>query len=109
MPTTTVDSTITCVRGSSFNATINWTSGGTAVNLTGYTGRLQVRSSSGAVFGTFDLTIVDGVFNLALTPAQTRLIPVGMHVWGMEFTSSGGQVTPVGPAYQFRSLPEAVK
>lgn len=109
MSTTTVDSTITCVRGQTFGAAFNWTSGGEAVDVTGYTGRFQVRSSSGAILGTFDLVIVEGVFNLTLTPTQTRSIPVGMHFWGLEFTSGGGQVTSVGPSYQFRSLPEAVR
>ena len=108
MPTTT-NSTITCVRGQSLSAVLNWTAGGTPVDVTGYTGRFQVRTTANAVLGTFDLVIVDGVFTLSLTPAQTRSISTGSHVWGVEFTSGGGQVTSTTPSNPFLSLPEAVR
>jgi len=68
----------------------------TYVNLTGMTGRAQIRASKDAtaVLSTFTVAILDqtvapgGVY-ITLTPAQTAAIPLSGGVWDVELRNTG--------------------
>lgn len=72
------------------------TDAGAVFDLTGYTLRSQVRSSSGALVGTLTVTIVSaalGTYTLGAPAATTALWPTGQHLCDVEYVSAGGIVT----------------
>jgi hypothetical protein len=94
---------MSCYQGASFDYTLTWQTGGTPVNLSGYTARMQVRdgydggsaivsitSGTGITLGGTAGTIV-----VALTATQTAAIdatPSGQYVYDLELVS-GATVT----------------
>lgn len=94
---------MSCYQGASWDYTLTWQTGGTPVNLSGYTGRMQVRdgydggsaivslvSGTGVTLGGTAGTIL-----LELTAAQTAAIdatPSGQYVYDLELVS-GATVT----------------
>jgi hypothetical protein len=83
--------------GASFDRTIGWTSGGSAVNLTGSTARLQARTSYSDANTTLSLTTpsaclsisnaTGGVIAINLDPATTANLPDG--VYDLEVVTGG--------------------
>ncbi len=93
----------TCSKGSTFVRVLTWRdSGGSLVNLTGYTARLTIRSgyhststqlldltqASGLTLGG-----VAGTITWALTSTQTGTLPVGVVYYDLKLTSGAGDVT----------------
>lgn len=76
-------------------------SGGTAINLTGYTAALQIRDTYAdsttdlALTSTSGITITGATGTLAVraTATQTAAIAAGNYVYDLEITSSGAIVT----------------
>jgi len=76
-------------------------SGGTAINLTGYTAALQIRDTYAdsttdlALTSTSGITITGATGTLAIhaTAAQTAAIAAGNYVYDLEITSAGAIVT----------------
>lgn len=67
------------------------------MNLTGYTGKAQVRETIAAPTpaAEFAVTVLDqvatpGGVKIALTAAETAAIPVKAHVWDLQLTSGAG-------------------
>ena len=86
--------------GASFNRTLTWTSNGTAVNLTGSSARMMVRTSYSDSNTTLSLitpsaclsisNATGGVISLALDAATTANLVNG--VYDLEVLFSGGAV-----------------
>jgi len=89
-------------QGSDYATTITYTNdAGNAVNLTGYTSRMQVRKFAGSAtpFLTFTntsgmtITGASGVIDVAITAAALSTIPPGSYVYDLEIISGAGAVT----------------
>jgi hypothetical protein len=92
---------LTVEQGTTFSQTLTWKIDGTAVNLTGYTARMQARddvTSSATILSltqSAGLTLggVAGTIIIALTATQTAALVAGNYVYDLELASSGGVVT----------------
>ena len=89
----------TLEQGSTFSRQITVQEDGTALNLTGYTARMQMRSThdSSTIALTYTSTIAspasNGIVNLSATATQSAAIEEGIYVYDLEIESSGGVVT----------------
>ena len=89
----------TLEQGSTFSRQITVQEDGTALNLTGYTARMQMRSThdSSTIALTYTSTIAspasNGIVNLSATASQSAAIEEGIYVYDLEIESSGGVVT----------------
>ena len=89
----------TLEQGSTFSRQITVQENSTALNLTGYTARMQMRSThdSSTIALTYTSTIAspasNGKINLSATATQTAAIEEGIYVYDLEIESSGGVVT----------------
>ena len=94
---------MSCYQGASFDYTLTWLSDGAPVNLTGYTGRMQVRDGYDAGSAIVSLTSGTGItlggtagtILVELTATQTAEIdatPSGQYVYDLELVS-GATVT----------------
>lgn len=94
---------ITIEQGATWNLELTWKIGGTAVNLTGYSARMQVRvdvddsetilslTSSGGAGITLGGAL--GTITLSQTATQTAALATGEYVYDLELQSMGGTVT----------------
>jgi hypothetical protein len=93
-------------QGASWDYTLTWQTGGTAVNLTGYDARMQVRETYDATLPVLSLTAGTGItlggtagtIVLEATATQTAAIdatPPGpqQYVYDLELVSGAGIVT----------------
>lgn len=91
----------TIEQGATFNLLMTWKIDGTAVNLTGYTARLQARVDVDETDTILSLTTgagitlggVAGTITLDQTATQTAALLTGEYVYDLELQSSGGIVT----------------
>jgi hypothetical protein len=91
----------TIEQGATFNLLMTWKIDNVAVNLTGYTARLQARIDVDETDTILSLTTGAGItlggaagtINLDQTATQTALLPKGEYVYDLELQSSGGIVT----------------
>ena len=93
-----------CRIGATFSRQITWESGGTPVPLTGYTGKMQVRSDDDSAtvvvtFTTSDTTMtlggVAGTITLLLSAATTAALAAGVYVYDLILTAGTGEVYPI--------------
>lgn len=107
---------ITIEQGTDWQQVLTWRINSVAVNLAGYTARLQIRhvassptilalltttvssssSSSGSptpAIGTITLGGAAGTITMDLPAGQASLLPVGSHVYDLELISQAGKVT----------------
>ncbi len=91
--------------GATFSVTLTWETGSTpaAVDLTGYTAAMDIRSGEG---GTLLLTLstsnsritlggAAGTIALTITAADTAALTEGLYEYDLLLTSGGGVVTPL--------------
>jgi len=91
----------TIEQGATFNLLMTWKIDNVAVNLTGYTARLQARIDVDEIDTILSLTTGAGItlggaagtISLDQTATQTALLPKGEYVYDLELQSSGGIVT----------------
>ena len=94
----------TIYQGASFDRTFTWQTGtpATNVNLTGYTGRMQIRQAVGSPTSVLDITTTNGRMALGgsagtvaitITAADTTTLTPGQFVYDLELVSAGGEVT----------------
>ena len=91
----------TIEQGATFNLLMTWKIDNVAVNLTGYTARLQARIDVDETETILSLTTGAGItlggaagtITLDQTATQTALLPKGEYVYDLELQSSGGIVT----------------
>lgn len=92
---------ITAWQGADYDKTFTVTQGGTALNWTGYTARMQVREAADATATLLSLTSGSGItlggtagtVAITITAAQSAAIPSGAYAYDLELVSSGLQVT----------------
>jgi hypothetical protein len=94
---------LTIDQGTTWNCVLTWKINGTAVNLTGYSARLQARQhfSSGTTVLALTSTPADGItlggvagtITLSLTATQTAALPALLCVYDLELVSPSGEVT----------------
>jgi hypothetical protein len=89
-------------QGATFSRVIRWKADNANVNLTGYTARMQLRTSAEAIATLEDLTTENGgitlggtagTITLSLTATETAALPATRAVYDLELISSGGVVT----------------
>jgi len=92
---------ITVWQGADYDKTFTATQGGTAINWTGYTARMQVRDSSDATATLLSLSNGSGItlggtagtIAVAITSTQSAAISAGAYAYDLELVSSGNIVT----------------
>jgi hypothetical protein len=91
----------TIEQGATFNLLMTWKIDNVAVNLTGYTARLQARIDVDETDTILSLTTGAGItlggaagtITLDQTATQTAVLPKGEYVYDLELQTSGGTVT----------------
>jgi hypothetical protein len=91
----------TIEQGATFNLLMTWKIDDVAVNLTGYTARLQARVDVEDTETVLSLTTGSGItlggalgtISLDRTATQTAVLPTGEFVYDLELQSGGGVVT----------------
>jgi hypothetical protein len=110
---------LNCYQGANFDYTLTWQAGGTVVNLTGYTARMQVRDSYDAGTAIVSLTSGTGItlggtagtIALVLSATATALLdgtPNTQFVYDLELVSGAGYVTRLVEG-RFYVFPEVTK
>jgi hypothetical protein len=92
---------LTCYQGASFDYTLTWNLGGSAVNLTNYTARMQVRSTYDSTAVALSLTSGSGItlggtagtIFIEASPTTTAAIASGQYVYDLELVTPGSAVT----------------
>jgi DUF4097 and DUF4098 domain-containing protein YvlB len=86
-------------QGTTFSTSINLTDdNGDAIDLTGYTGRAQMRkhyTSSNAQSFTVSLQSSNGIVTLSLTETQTANLTAGRYVYDVEVVSGANVVSRI--------------
>ena len=91
----------TIEQGATFNLLMTWKIDNIAVNLSGYTARLQARIDVDEVDTILSLTTGSGItlggaagtITLDQSESQTAVLPKGEYVYDLELQSSSGVVT----------------
>jgi hypothetical protein len=92
---------IDCYQGANWDYNLTWTLNGTAVNLTSYSARMQVRTTYDADTTVLSLTAGTGItlggtagsILLEASSSQTAAIDDGQYVYDLELITPGGYVT----------------
>lgn len=86
-------------QGTTFSSSISLTDdNGDAIDLTGYTGRSQMRkhyTSSNSQSFTVTLNSTEGTVNLSLSASQTSNLVAGRYVYDVEIVSSANVVSRI--------------
>lgn len=110
---------MSCYQGANFDYTLTWQAGGSAVNLTGYSARMQVRDSYDAGTAIVSLTSGTGItlggtagtIILELSATATAALdgtPNTQYVYDLELVSGAGYVTRLVEG-RFYVFPEVTK
>jgi hypothetical protein len=100
MAATTYD--ILIEQGATFSQVITYKDNGVAVNLRGYTARMQVRATLEAATALIELTTANGrialggtagTITLSISATDTEALTAGRGVYDLELVSGGGIVT----------------
>jgi hypothetical protein len=91
----------TIEQGATFNLLMTWKIDDVAVNLTGYTARLQARVDVEDTETVLSLTTGSGItlggalgtISIDQSATQTAVLPTGEFVYDLELQSGGGVVT----------------
>lgn len=90
-----------CWQGANFDYALTWNTNGTAVNLTGYSARMQVREAYESLSPVLSLTSGSGItlggtagsIILEANATTTAALEAGQYVYDLELVTSGGYVT----------------
>lgn len=85
---------ITAYQGATFDLNMNWAIGGTAVDLTGYTAAMQIRSTPSSPVAVVSLTNTSGItlggtagtIDIRITAATMGSVAPGQYVYDLELT-----------------------
>lgn len=97
---------ITCNQGATFSRTITWTDAArNAINITGYTARMHVRSLVTSATTIIELTTANGRITisgptagqvtLTISATDTAAIPADKYVYDLELVSPAGVVNRI--------------
>jgi hypothetical protein len=92
---------VTMYQGATFDLSLTWNVNSSPVNLTGYTSRMQVRSSFASDTAILNLTSGSGItlggtagtILINATAATTAGVATGQYVYDLELISGGSAVT----------------
>jgi hypothetical protein len=92
---------VTMYQGASFDLSLTWNVNSLPVNLTGYTSRMQVRTSFDSATTVLSLTNGSGItlggtvgtILVEASPATTAGVATGQYVYDLEMVSGGSAVT----------------
>ena len=93
---------ITAYQGADFDQQFMVSQGGTALNWTGFTARMQVREAADSTATLLNLNTdgsgivlggTAGTITVVVTSTQSAAIPSGSFAYDLELVSSGNQVT----------------
>lgn len=90
-------------QGETFTRTVTWKINTTAVDITGYTARMQVRKTHRSSTADVSLTHASGLtlggaagtIDITITAATTAALTAGQYVYDLELVSASGVVTRV--------------
>lgn len=90
-----------CYQGANFDYQLTWTVAGSAVNVTGYSARMQVRQyaeSTATVLSFVNGTGITlggtaGTIALSAVATATSAVEAGQYVYDLELVSGAGYVT----------------
>ena len=93
----------TAGQGETFDRTVTWKIDDVAVNLTGYTARMQIRKHTTSASAAVSLTSSSGLtlggaagtVQIVISATATAALDPGRYVYDLELVSSGGVVTRV--------------
>lgn len=93
----------TAGQGETFDRTVTWKIDGTAVNITGYTARLQIRKTHKSTSAVVSLTQASGLtlggsagtIQIVISATATAALTARRYVYDLELVSSSGVVTRV--------------
>lgn len=93
----------TAGQGETFDRTVTWKIDDVAVNLTGYTARLQIRKTHKSTSAVVSLTSSSGLtlggsagtIQIVISATATAALTAGKYVYDLELVSAGGVVTRV--------------
>ena len=89
-------------QGATFSQLVTYKEAGVAINLTGYTARMQVRSTLESATTVVELTTANvrialggaaGTITLTISAADTAALTAGRGVYDLELVSGSGIVT----------------
>lgn len=92
---------ITCFQGADYDQSFTVTQGGTALNWSGYSARMQVREAADATATLLSLTNGSGItlggtagtIDLVITNAQSAAVVSGSYAYDLELISGSTAVT----------------
>jgi hypothetical protein len=95
---------MTVYQGATFDRVLTWKVGSpaVAVNLTGYTARMQLRTSHAASTSVLDLNTSNGritlggaagTITLGIPAVETAALPANQYAYDLELVAGNGQVT----------------
>ncbi len=94
---------IICDQGATNTRTLTWrTEAGALVNLSGYTGRMQVRADHDSTTTILSLTTANGGITLGgalgtilitVSSTESATLTPGEYVYDLELVAAGGEVT----------------
>lgn len=91
---------ITAYQGATYDLSLTWSVGGTAVNLTNYTAAMQVRESASSAGAALSLTNTAGIalggtagtIGINIPASTMGSVAAGTYVYDLEL-NSGGTIT----------------
>jgi hypothetical protein len=94
---------ITCYQGAYYDQEFAVTQGGTALNWTNFSARMQVREAADSSATLLSLTSGSGIvlggttgtISLTITNAQSAAIPSGSFAYDLELVAGAGQITRI--------------
>lgn len=90
-----------CYQGADFDYQLTWSVSGSAVNVTGYSARMQVRDAADSTAVSLSLVSGTGItlggtagtIALSAVATATSAISAGQYVYDLEMVSGAGYVT----------------
>ncbi len=90
-------------QGETFDRTVTWKIDDVAVNITGYTARMQIRKTIRSTSAVVSLTQASGLtlggsagtIQIVISATATAALDAGRYVYDLELVSAGGVVTRV--------------
>lgn len=103
-------------QGETFDRTVTWKIDDVAVNITGYTARMQIRKTIRSTSAVVSLTQASGLtlggsagtIQIVISATATAALDAGRYVYDLELVSAGGVVTRV-IAGAFELTPEVTR
>lgn len=92
---------LSCRQGKTFRKTVTYLDNGSAMNLTGYSARMQIRPKASSTTLYVDLTVANGgiimggtagTIGLFIPKATMEQVPAGMHQYELEVIEPGGEI-----------------